>query len=79
MKNGRDGGGAARKHGLVAHGADHEQEARFAAPVITPHAQVRELVEAIVKPREENVVAGDPLELRGEIDVAVNVRLDFGN
>ena len=78
MKNRRDGGGAGGEHWLVAKRADHEQKAGFAAAVVAPHAEVRELVEAIVEPGEEDVVAGDPLELRGEIDVAVDVCLDLG-
>ena len=79
MKNRRDGGGASCEHWLVAKRADHEQKAGFAAAVVAPHTEVRELVEAVVEPGEENVVAGDPLELRGEVDVAVDVGLDLGH
>ena len=79
MKDRRDGGGAGCEHRLVAKRADHEQKAGFAAAVVAPHTEVRELVEAVIKPGEENVVAGDPFELRGEVDVAVDVRLDLGH
>jgi hypothetical protein len=77
MKNRRDGRGARCEHWLVAKRADHKQKAGFAAAVVAPHTEVREFVEAVVEPGEENVVAGDPLELRGEIDVAVDVGLDL--
>ena len=38
---------------------------------------VGQLGERVIHPGEEDVVARDPLEERGQIDVAVDVRLDL--
>jgi hypothetical protein len=42
-----------------------------------PWPEIGELVEAIVHPAEKDVVGGERLEERREIDVAVDERLEF--
>src|SRR5438270_551035 len=79
MKDGRDGGRTGGDEGFVADRTDDEERTRLSCTVLTAQTQIRQLVEGVVDPGEEDVVRGDLPEAVGEIDVAVEVSVDLAN
>src|SRR5262249_39048342 len=57
--------------------ADDEQEPCFAGAEVALHPEVRQLIEGVVHPRHEDIVAGEALECRREVDIAMDVFLDL--
>ena len=50
--------------------------AAMAMTVVAANAEVRHFVEGVIDPGQEDVIAGEPLKRRREIDVPVDVLLD---
>ena len=72
VENRRDGRSAAREKWFVTERADGEQRAGFSAPIIAMQTQIRQFIESIVQPSQEDVVGCHALKRWAQIDISVN-------
>ena len=73
VEYGRDRRSPAREEALVAERADGEERAGFAASVIPSQAEVRQLIEGVIEPGQEDVMRGDVLKGFAEIHIPVSL------